>query len=382
VKFTMKQGWANFPISLAAGAGMIADPTLVQSKGKDFNTNPGDAGIGPFQVASFKPGESLVLKKNPNYWNGPVYLDQVTSVLVVGSAAQVQAIQTGTLQGAMVMTPDVVADVDKAKLPRMNFPYYAGTLTMFNGGSAVCTGGTPAKYCTGKPDGTVVQLDTPMKDVRIRKAVAEAVDPNVINQRVYNGALDTYNTLVPPGARYDPKVPGIAYNPDDAKQLVDAAKKDGWDGKLRLVTGVPSQQSLNLLQTYQTLLAAVGITASVETNKTLAQIQVDKDFDVYPAFAWGTSEDRVFEGLYGSLRNYRYGFDDPKMDDAIAKLGVASNDQERATALAAVQTLWNQDVPAAVIGAGYRNFVSSPKLQGIQGTAFQIVDLAKAWLQP
>jgi peptide/nickel transport system substrate-binding protein len=381
VSFKMKQSWSNFPVSLSAGAGMIADPKLVQAKGKDFNVDPGDAGIGPMMVESFKPGESLTLKKKPSYWNGETYLDEVKSVLVVGSDAQVQAIQTGTLQGAMVMTSDAIPGADKAGLPRINFPYLSGNLTVLNAGKLKCNGGAPAKYCTGVADGTEVETDTPTKDVRVRQAIAMATDRDAINQRIYNGTLETYDTFIPKGNRYDPGVPGIAYDPDGAKKLVEEVKAEtGWDGSIRLVTGVPSQTSLNLLQLYKTMLDAVGMNASIETDKTLAQIQIDKDFDVYPAFAWGTSEDRLFEGLFGSLRNDRYGYSSPEMDAALATLGRAGTEAEKIAALKTIEEIFTKDVPAVPVGAGYRNFVYSPNLKGVQGSAFQIVDLRKAWL--
>ena len=381
VVFKLKVAWANFPISLAAGAGMIVSPTAFQKAGTTFNTVPSDAGAGPFKVASFKPNESLVLVRNPNYYGGDVYLDQITSVYIPGAQAQLDALTTGTIQAVLLGDAEVAAKASAQKFQTINFPYPAGNLILMNPGQLTCAGGNPAKYCAGKPDGTKVTTDSPTKDIRVRQAIAEAVDIDQINTRVYNNTAKVYRSLVPAGFRWDPGVPGTKYDPVDAKKLVDAAKADGWDGKLRISYGAVTPQLTNYGQALQAMLGAVGITATIETGKTLAQVQVEKDFDIYPAFAFGTSEDRLFEGLYGSLRNNRYGYSNPDMDAALDALRVASTDAAKTAALKTVATIWNRDLPAMVVGDGVRVLAYSSKLQGVQPTAFQAVEYAKAWLQ-
>ena len=44
----------------------------------------GPVGAGPFIVDSYAK-EALILKRNPNYWNGPPYLDSVKFVNFVGA---------------------------------------------------------------------------------------------------------------------------------------------------------------------------------------------------------------------------------------------------------------------------------------------------------
>ena len=41
----------------------------------------------------------------------------------------------------------------------LNFPYFAGNLTLMNGGHTICNGGLPAKLCDGVADGTVVDVE-------------------------------------------------------------------------------------------------------------------------------------------------------------------------------------------------------------------------------
>jgi peptide/nickel transport system substrate-binding protein len=382
VKFKLKTGWANFPISLSAGAGMVVSPTAFAKAGANFNVNPGDAGAGPFKlVSSFRPNEPLVLTRNPNYYGGEVYLDEIRSIYIPGADAQFEGLKAGTIQATLLGDPAVAAKAVAEKYSTINFPYPAGNLLLLNPGSLTCSGGNPVKYCQGKPDGTRVTTDTPTKDPRIRQAIAEAIDVDTINQRVYSGSAKMYRSLVPPGFRWDPGVAGPKYDPADAKKLVDAAKADGWDGKLRISYGAANPALTNYGQAVQAMLGAVGITASIEAGKTLAQVQIEKDFDIYPGFAFGTSEDRLFEGLYGSLRNNRYGYSNADMDAALDTLRVAATDTAKTAALKKIADVWNRDLPAVVVGDGVRIFTSISKLQGVQPTAFQAVEYTKAWLQ-
>jgi peptide/nickel transport system substrate-binding protein len=381
VKFKLKTGWANFPISLSAGAGMVVSPTAFQKAGANFNVNPGDAGAGPFKVVSFKANEALVLARNPNYYGGEVYLDEIRSIYIPGADAQLEGLKAGTIQATLLGDPAVAAKAAADKFQTFSFPYPAGNLILMNPGMLTCSGGNPARYCQGKPDGTKVTTDTPTKDPRVRQAIAEAIDIDAINQRVYNGSAKMYRSLVPPGFRWDPGVAGPKYDPADAKKLVDAAKADGWDGKLRISYGAATPQLVSYGQAVQAMLAGIGINATIEQGKTLAQVQVEKDFDIYPGFAFGTSEDRLFEGFFGSLRNSRYGYTNADMDAALDGLRVAATDTARTAALKRVAEVWNRDLPAVVVGDGVRIFTSIPKLQGVQPTAFQAVEYGKAWLQ-
>src|SRR5205814_4933353 len=80
VKVTMNEAWNAFPWALASEPGMIPSPTALKKCDAtknpntcDFNLKP--VGAGPFMVSAFKVGESIEMVKNPNYWNGQVYLD-------------------------------------------------------------------------------------------------------------------------------------------------------------------------------------------------------------------------------------------------------------------------------------------------------------------
>ena len=73
----------------------IASPTALKKMGEQaFKLKP--VGAGPFTVVSDTLSNTLVLKKNPNYWeSGHPLLDQLTVKTTAGDESALEAIQAG-----------------------------------------------------------------------------------------------------------------------------------------------------------------------------------------------------------------------------------------------------------------------------------------------
>lgn len=80
VKVTLHKPWAPFLNDLTLWGASIMSEKAVKA-GKDPKTEP--VGSGPFQVATFKPGSYVLLKRNPSFWGKDAcgkpypYLDSV-----------------------------------------------------------------------------------------------------------------------------------------------------------------------------------------------------------------------------------------------------------------------------------------------------------------
>ena len=75
----------------------------------------------------------------------------------------------------------------------------------------------------------------PSKDLKVRQAIAAAVDPKVINDRGYSSKGLVGNQLFQSDFRWYADVAGPKVDPEAAKKLVTDAKATGWDGKIRLL---------------------------------------------------------------------------------------------------------------------------------------------------
>jgi peptide/nickel transport system substrate-binding protein len=389
VQFKLKKAWSGYPYLFSSVSGMIYSPTAFQKAGsaENFNVNPGDAGAGPFKLKSYKPGEAIQLERNPTYYGGPVYLDGLTFVLIIGAQQTYEAIKTGTIQGGFIRDPALDAQAKADNLPAVEMPAVAGNMINMNSGILItCAKGQPAPACTGKADGQTVQSKTATSNINVRRAVAAAVDPQVINERAYSGKALASSA---PFANFpwDPKVAGPKYDPAEARRLIALAKSQGWDGKIRVLAS-NSPTDMAWAQTVSAELTAVGMNVTTDTSKdtnaVVSQVLVQHDFDL-TTWAYGLLDD--VDSNYPQLvstfasSNPRYGYGSPEMDAAIDQLRLADTDAKRVAAYKAISDIWVRDDPALVITQIPQALIHTPKLQNPQRTAASIVLFDKAWLE-
>lgn len=386
--FKLKLGWAGFPYLLSGAGGMVYSPAAVAKAGANFNVAPVGAGAGPFKFKSFTPGEAIELERNPNYYGGDVYLDGLRFVLISGgAAANYQAMKANSLQAAFVRDPVVVAQAKSDGYGTVDIPAVAGSVIVMNSGVKVsCAGGKPA-VCAGVPDGTKVAVPTSTADVRVRQAVGAAVDPNLINQRVYNGTAQATSALFV-NTPFDPKVAGPKYDLNHAKQLVQDAKADGWDGKIRLLGANDPQTSL-LVLTISAMLQQAGMNPVTDTTKDTAavsaQVLVQNAFDLV-IFGIGTTDEA--DGNYTQLlANFggsspRYGYSNPELDAAFDSLRTADTTAKVTLANAKISEIVARDVPVLPLANLTVALIAIPKLHGVRRNAQQNVIFDKAWLEP
>jgi peptide/nickel transport system substrate-binding protein len=385
LEFTLKLAWSDFQYLFSSVAGWIYSPTQFQKVGDPtkFNADPGPAGAGPFRVKSYKPGEALELERNPNYWGGEVYLDGLVFKQLANPQAAFDAVKTGSIQAAYVRDPLVVSNAKKeSTLASVDMPTVAGSMVNINSGAPIdCKGGKPEPVCAGKPDGQTPST-SPMKDINLRKAVQLAVDPKIVNERVWQGAAIETNAPFA-GGPYDPKVAGPKPNAAEAKKLVDAAKAAGWNGKVRLLAdaSTPAWGEAVRLQ-----LVAAGFDVDLQTkpiSEIVTAVLTNKDFDL-STWAYGMTDEfpTNYVQLAGTFAapNGRYGYSSPDMVSAIDKIRTAQSDADRVAAYKGVSDVWLRDMPAVVLAALPQSLISTNKLRGVTRTAGSNLIFDKAYL--
>jgi peptide/nickel transport system substrate-binding protein len=389
VRFTLKQAWPAFPFLLTQNVGMIASPTAIQKAGADFNRNPGGAGAGPFELVSYAPKESSVVRRNPTYYGGDVFLDQITFVApgTGGDSVRYAALDSGALQAAVLSSDPTVIAAATAKYPSINRFSFGGSSVLMNGGlDVVCQAGKPAVSCAGQPDGTKLRTQPVTADVRVRKAVVAAIDPAVVNERAWGGKGLADSTLLPKQFPWDPGVPGAKFDPVEAKRLVGEAKAAGWDGKIDMLSSNDSVSS-TIAITVKTLLEAVGMQVNLSNQKDgqamIQQVLVDRDFELVVPWSLSISDDDgAYNAVFGNLNSpgARYGYHSPDMDGAIDALRQASTDDAKRAAYKRIAETFNRDAPQAILAARPTAVVHSSKLHGFVQSSTAIVLLDKVWL--
>jgi peptide/nickel transport system substrate-binding protein len=247
VKITMAAPDGAFQNQLlVANLNWIASPTALKQMGEQaFKIKP--VGAGPFTVVSDTLSNTLVLKKNPNYWeSGRPYLDNLTFKATSDDEAALEALQSGGAQAYDGMaTPSLV------KTYKSHFT-------------------TTEQPATSPYD---IQLNTaaaPFNNIKARQAIYYATNAALIDQKLFGNQFQVVQGFTAPGGLfYYPNVPGYpTYDLNKAKSLV---KELGGLNVNFFTLASPVNQ--NFMEALQQLWKQAGINTSIHLYSLAGLIQ-------------------------------------------------------------------------------------------------------------
>lgn len=341
---------------LAFGHGMIV--ASAADNGDKFTP----IGAGPFTFEAMNPGSDLIVKANPDYWAGKPHLDKLKFVEIKDEQPKIDALKTGGIQMAYLRNMDTI------NVAKENFPGYF-------------------EYVSGSDLGIINnRAGHPGADPRIRKAMALAIDPKVIDQRARSGegmpGADLFQSWSKWHSDTAPLTPAAA----QAKTLLDQAKSDGYDGHLSYVTQ-QNTVSQDMALAAQAMLKDVGfsvdITYVANAADLMKAVMVDHSFDLAPYSAPMPDAAiymRLFGGLNSSSTTNAPGYTDPRMDELLKSVKVAPSDEDRRAAIAVLQEEFNNKVPYLVWGASAAFVPWSDNVHGIVPSVDGIMLFGNAWI--
>lgn len=208
VRVTLRAPDGAFPFKMAWGDAVIVDPASAETNA----TRP--VGTGPFAFADWRQGDRLTIAAFPGYWGPKPALREATF----------RFISDPTAAFAAMMAEDVDA-----------FPNYPAPETL-----DVLKADPRFKVIVGTTEGeTMLSINNakkPLDDVRVRKAIALAID----RQAIIDGAMFGYGT--PIGSHTPPHSPDYvdqtAKSPHDPEQARALLAEAGVTG-LRLRLALP-----------------------------------------------------------------------------------------------------------------------------------------------
>lgn len=152
----------------------------VEAAGPGWATRPGTlVGNGPFLLADWKPGSEMVLERNPAYRDAAaVRLDRIKMVMVPDRATSLTLFENGELDLVM---PGLVPPAEAQRLAREGKLHEAPLLS---------TDFLAFNTARG-----------PLRDARVRRALALAIDRRALAEVIANGLEDPATAMVPPGIR-------------------------------------------------------------------------------------------------------------------------------------------------------------------------------------
>lgn len=281
IEFTLNQASYTFPDSLAASAYAIVPKQEVMDAGADWGTSV-LVGSGPFMLTEFSPGDKVVYERNPNYYKeGLPYLDGIEIALNVPQSVAALRVEN--------------AEADFAPADALPGP----VLSLIQ---------TDPKYAeTGRigKSGIITRISfnaasEPFQDVKVRQAVALAIDRDTLAKRSGRGIVS--ESLIPePYPQYDPDFKSnYQYDLEAAKALMAEA---GY-GPDNPITGysIFAGQGQELGEIMQADLKEIGIEAEVLTGNFSDFREQWWSGEIFVThFGWGGSFFDASEVMRGSL---------------------------------------------------------------------------------
>lgn len=313
VAITLTRADPNFLFSLGESTGVILEPKSADGDA----THP--IGTGPFQFESWVKGASITLAKWPGYRDAAaIGLERATFRIISDPAAQTAALLAG--------------DVDA-------FPRFGAldSLKQFQGDArfTVTIGSTEGK--------TILAINNkrkPLDDVRVRRAIAAAIDRKAVIDGASNGMG------VPIGSHYTPNDPfyidltGLSpYDPAKARALLAEA---GVSLPLKLtLTLPPPPYARQGGQIVAAELAEIGVEARIETvewAQWLDGVYKRKNYDLTMI---SHVEPRDL-AIYANP-DYYFQYDSAEFRAILDKVGAAADAGERGRWLEAAQRRLAED---------------------------------------
>lgn len=207
----------------------------------EFVANP--IGTGPYKLVSYTPGQSMEMEAYEDYHGGAPDVKNVRFVFVNEDSTRVAMLRAGEA--------DLI----------LNAPFSERDVLAEDGYTIEEVAVTP----TVSVHFTVNNPNVPWHDVRVRRAIAYAIDADGIVNGLFEGVPMRHAAFGPNEIGFDPELENYGYDPERAKELLaEAGYPDGFDMPLIWWRGENSglKETAEAVSIY---LQQVGINADVSS---------------------------------------------------------------------------------------------------------------------
>jgi peptide/nickel transport system substrate-binding protein len=256
IRFRLKEPFAPFVSNLGMGI-------LERGAGPDAGARP--VGTGPFRLVRYRKDQDLLLQAFPRYFRGRPGVGQILLKIVPEASSRQQELLKGSVDMVMNdLDPDQVEVLRKdSRLRVLTSPSNRYSYLGFN------------------------LQDPILKDVRVRQAVACAIDRDVLIRVLLHGLARLATGLLPPDHwAYEGEVASYPHDPARAEALLDEAGYRDPDGpgpgsRFRLV--------------YKTTTAQLAREQASVFQEQLREVGIDLEIR---SFEWGTFYDDIKSGRF------------------------------------------------------------------------------------
>ncbi|WP_121630616.1 ABC transporter substrate-binding protein [Tropicibacter alexandrii] len=323
-------------------------PKHIYGDGQDIKSHPANSapvGSGPFLLEEFNPGESIVLKKNPNFFieNRPV-LDEIIIRIIKDPSALLIAMENGEAD----MYPFMAGSQEIRRLEKVD------TLAITDQGYA---GIGPINWLAFNTK------SEKLSDVRVRQAIAYAVDRDFITKALHRGVSQVQRSpIIESSPFFDASIPAYDVDLDKANALMaEAGYADGMELTVDYIPG-PKEQQQSVAEYLKSQLKKIGIDVTVRAAPdfpTWAGRVSGHDFDMTMdlVFNWGDPVIGVHRTylcsniVQGVIWSNTQSYCNERVDEILNKAAVEMDAEARKALYAEFQQIVAQDMPVYWINA-------------------------------
>lgn len=330
VKITTKKPFGPLTNYLAHKGAAILNERAVTEAGSDYGQKP--VGTGPFVFDSWRSGDRVILKANPDYFRGKPAVDTVVFRVIPEGVNRTIALETKEADIAYDIDPvdlrmvEEHPDLNLIQKPSMNINYLG-----FNTSKA------------------------PFDKKEVRQAIAYAIDRQSLIDAVYLGAATEANSPVSPSVfGYSKDAKKYTYDVAKAKELLaQAGYPDGFKAKIWLNDNTVRRDIAVILQDQ---LKQIGIDLQIEILEWGSYLDrlVRKEHDMF-LLGWTSSPDSD-SALYALFHSKNHGssgnrtyFTNPRMDELLDKGRESTIAEDRIAYYKEAQDIVQEELPMVVL---------------------------------
>lgn len=332
---------SQFNLAMGGSAGVIESAATLEASGADYGNSTGGVNCtGPFSLAEWRSGESITLQRYDDYWDDELRArsGEVEFIFMNDSTARVNALKSGEVDGGWMIPMDAVAQLESSGVGDVHFGMSTAVSSLI-----------------------VSNLDGPLGDLRVRKALLMALDRQGIVDAAAKGYGDATNALTTESvwvgasdSALESAFEGLEeypYDLEEAKRLVEEA---GAVGEEITYATAPIGSDFNIIaQATAAAAESIGLKATIETVTPNAYTALFSDpsaregIDLFYTVWYLSSPDPL--EMYSVLRTDEFsnygGWSDPEFDQVVNEAIAIDDPAARSEKTAEAQRMANEQLP-------------------------------------
>ena len=340
------------------------------------------ATIGPYLLADWQSQQSVLLKANPDYYDGPVWISERMTRIIPDRATQFLELTAERLDSVSLSPMQYTRLFDTKKVLKDHYKRYKYLDFVY----------TYLGFNLQRP---------PFDDQRVREAIAYAVDRQEILEGVQLGLGETIAAPYKPGTYWvNEKLKPRPFDPEKSRTLLAEAgwsdsdddgliDKNGKNLSFTILTNNGNKQRSDAAIIMQQRLKKVGITINIRLVEWSAFIQnfINKrDFDAV-ILGWSLSPDPDQYTIWHSSQTgpRQFNFLSYKNDKVDTALDTARRTFDRALRKQQYDIMQEEifkDVPMVFLFAPYSLPVMHKRFHGIKPAPAGIAHNSEHWYVP